>query len=502
MSRSIEAVVEAEDVVYSERYANNGASPMWCLSNTCVVREGNDVFVSGYEHLPEFQPLNDCRWVLYRRAADGWVRCQADEAGRTREPSPMGRIGGGRLLISANPTLLDSDARGGGQARPEIVEFDARDPGRLPQRHLPAWQGEPRFTEHSYRTFSADGVNGEAILFQNVAYSHSEWSFLDRTGAWQAGRLEWPVYGEHDLAPFGATHMRVNYPIVCLRNRAVHVLGQSAFDNWDRVRTQEDLQRYTGPNTGGMAGWVFGLRARRLMYACTDEIGRAQFGDWMEIDNSFDDGGHVWPCDVHVDESGTVHLLWTRGPMMRSARDKWFPDIRRVSSIRYTRLRDGGITDSRVLAEAGEGHEIDSFSEEPPPGRFYHVYGSHEKVPAGPGIATPRFHATPDGRLFVVYYVHAGPMDAPEVSENRLVEILDDGTISQPTTIPLRLPLWQFFTATQRAGCEPSDTLDLLGYRLGAWSPVGGSDFAQWDGTISYARVRIASGADGRWRQR
>ena len=491
MSRLTAASVEAEGVVYSERYANNGASPMWCLSNTCVVREEDDVFVSGYEYLPAYQPLNDCRWALYRRDSAGWQRCQADEGGRTREPSPIARLGDHRLLISANPTLLDANARGGGPARPEALEFDALDPGKPPKKHVPVWQDDPRFTEHSYRSFAADSANGEAVIFQNVAYSHSEWSFLDRTGAWHGGRLPWPAYGKDDLAPFGATHMRVNYPVVALENRAVHFLGQSAFDNWDRVRTREDLERYIGPDAGPMGGWAFGLRARRLLYTSTGEIGRMPFGEWMEIDNAFDDGGHVWPCDVHVEDDGTVHLLWSRGPMMRTARDEWFPDIRRVSSIRYARLRDGEIIDRRILAEAGEGHETEAFSEEPPPGRFYHVYGSHEKVPAGPGIATPRFHITPNGRMYVVYYIRACPAGAAEISENRIVEILDDGTISEPTTIPLQSPLWQFFTATPRAGCAPSDTLDLLGYRPGDWAPVEGSDFTEWNGTMNYAQVRI-----------
>jgi hypothetical protein len=58
---------------------------------------------------------------------------------------------------------------------------------------LPVWAGEPEFTEHSYRTFVADGAAHEMILFQNIGYTHAEWSFYDKNGAWSAqGQLKWP----------------------------------------------------------------------------------------------------------------------------------------------------------------------------------------------------------------------------------------------------------------------------------------------------------------------
>ena len=45
--------------------------------------------------------------------------------------------------------------------------------------------------------------------------------------------------------------------------------------------------------------------------------------------------------------------------------------------------------------------------------------------------------------------------------------------------VPLKYPLTSFFTASTRAGCLPSKTLDLLGTRAGK------SD------TMSYARIRL-----------
>ena len=86
----------------------------------------------------------------------------------------------------------------------------------------------------------------------------------------------------------------------------------------------------------------------------------------------------------------------------------------------------------------------------------------------GDPIPTPRFHVTPDGRLFVVYYVS----DEAGLSENRMLKIATDGTPSAPVTLPLQHPLTQFFTATPRAGCAPSWTLDMLGHRRGDWRPA------------------------------
>ncbi|MGA2501397.1 MAG: hypothetical protein ABSH20_26960 [Tepidisphaeraceae bacterium] len=69
----------------------------------------------------------------------------------------------------------------------------------------------------------------------------------------------------------------------------------------------------------------------------------------------------------------------------------------------------------------------------------------------------------PDGRLFV--FLHARVRDAAgrNADENRLVEIHADGSIGAFIPVPLKQPLTTFFTASVRAGCASSDTLDLLG---------------------------------------
>src|SRR5215831_7020800 len=81
--------VEAEEVVYTYESPNNGSGPLWCSGSTCLARIGDEVFASGLETLKDVKPLNNCRWTLFKRGANGWQLEQADETGRTREPSPL-----------------------------------------------------------------------------------------------------------------------------------------------------------------------------------------------------------------------------------------------------------------------------------------------------------------------------------------------------------------------------------------------------------------------------
>jgi hypothetical protein len=81
----------------------------------------------------------------------------------------------------------------------------------------------------------------------------------------------------------------------------------------------------------------------------------------------------------------------------------------------------------------------------------------------------------------VLYYVGAvAPLAAGgagrRTPENRLVEIRPDGTLGQPVKVPLARPLDSFYTATVRAGCAPSATIDLLG---------------ESGNTLRYCRVRL-----------
>ena len=441
-SSPIRPVVEIEEEVYSYQPATNGAGPMWCHGSTCLVRIGEHVFASGLETLPGAKPLNNCRWMLFQRQEQGWRKVCADTSGRTREPSPLVGFPSGQLFLSANPTLNTDPNAYAGPARPQIFEFAPESPNGPARVLEPVWSGTPRFSEHSYRSFAADGTKRELILLQNVGYTHVEWTFLDRTGQWSAqGRLKWP-WGA-DYAKPGP--IRVCYPNVALRDRAVHFCGVS-----DIAEPNPEWRAFKMELTGQHWDYDF----RRLFYTWCPDIRKGEFQSWVEIASREKTCGWVSPGDLWIGPDGKVHILWTERALDERLREKFFPDAKQSYSLNYVVLREGKVLTRRTLLLAEEG-------------------GAQER----PGQS--RFHIPPKGRLFVCVYVSGADANGQSVSENRLLEILPDGTVGKPVRIPLEKPFTSFFTATVRAGSAPSPMLELLGARQGTGS------------TISYARVRV-----------
>ncbi len=435
-------VVEVEEDVYSYEPANNGAGPMWCGGSTCLVRVGEDVFASGLETLKDVKPLNNCRWLFFQRGPNRWEQVLADPTGRTREPSPLVGFADGRVFLSGNPTLVPLGSPGGGPAQPEILQFSARDPKAPFKRLFPEWEGDPKFTEHSYRSFAADGPNRELILFQNIGYTHAEWAFLDRAGKWAAkGQLKWPWGAEYDKPQ----PIRACYPNVALKDRAVHFCGVS-----DIVEPYEKFRSFKKQLTG--RDWDYDFR--RLFYAWSPDITTGKFHDWVELASRDKTCGWIFPADLWVAPDGTAHILWTERALDERLREKFFPDERQSHALNYALVREGKVVSRRalVLAEEGKSNEI---------------------------VSAARFHVTPDDRLFVFCYVSGTDAAGKQVSENRLIQIQRDGTASAARSVPFKQPFTSFFTATVRAGSAPSMTLDLLGTRVGAAN------------TISYARVRL-----------
>lgn len=438
---TLRPVVEIQEQVYQYTDANNGAGPMWCSGSTCLVRIGEQVAASGLETLSNFSPLNNCRWLLFARNESGWERVQADPQGRTREPSPLAAFSDGRLFLSANPTLTPPEAHAGA-ARPEILQWNISDLTAAPQVVLPVWDGSPAFTEHSYRSFAADGPRHELILFQNIGYAHAEWSFRDAGGQWTAGKLVWPFGAEYDRPQ----PIRICYPNVALRDRAVHFCGVS-----DIVEPYDAWRSYKKELTG--RDWDYDFR--RLFYTWCDDIQTGEFHDWIEIASRDKTAGWIMPGDLWVAPDGDVHILWTERAIDTRLREKFFPEARQSQSLNYAVLRDGQVVLRRALVQAEEGE------------------------PALVASAA-RFHALPDGRLLVVYYVSGRTDSGSRVSENRLLQVLPATDIPGPqVTVPLDLPFTSFFTATPRSGSLPSPVVDLLGTRTGE------------SRTIAYARVRI-----------
>ena len=438
----LQPVVEVEEDVYRYASADNGAGPLWCGGSTCLVRIGDDVLASGLETLKDFKPLNNCRWTLFKRGSNGWEQQQVDPTGRTREPSPLAVFPDGRLFLSANPTLTTAPDTYSGPARPEILQFKAADTKAPFERILPVWDGVPPFTEHSYRSFAADGPDGELILFQNIGYTHAEWAFRDKAGQWLAkGKLKWPWGAEYDQPQ----PIRVCYPNVALKNRAVHFCGVS-----DIVEPYKQWRAYKKQLTG--RDWDYDFR--RLFYTWTADIATGQFQPWVEIASRDKTCGWVSPGDLWVGPDGAAHILWTERALDERLREKFFPGEKQSHTLNYAVVRDGKVVLRRTLLEAKEG-------------------GPQEI----PGRA--RFQITPENRLLVFVYVSGKNAAGEPVSENRLIELYADGSSSAPVRVPLKHPMGDYFTATVRGGSPPSRTLELLGHRAGSSL------------TVSFARIKV-----------
>ncbi|MBI4663609.1 MAG: hypothetical protein HY735_32815 [Verrucomicrobia bacterium] len=439
---ALQPAVEIEEAVYTYEPANNGAGPLWCSGSTCLVRIGDNVFAAGLETLKDAQPLNNCRWLLFKRGSNGWELQLADQENRTREPSPIVGFPDGRLFLSANPTVARVPEPHGGPARPEILQFSAASPKAPFERTFPVWQGAPKFSEHSYRSFAADAVNRELVLFQNIGYAHAEWAFRDRNSQWSAnGKLVWPWGAEYDKPQ----PIRVCYPNVALKNRALHFCGVS-----DIVEPYAKFREYKKQITG--RDWDYDFR--RLFYTWTPDVTTGQFREWIEIASRDKTCGWISPGDLWIAPDGAAHILWSERALDERLREKFFPEAKQSHALNYAVVREGKIVLRRTLAIGGEGL-------------------SKELPSAG------RFQVTPDNRLFVLYYVQGTDASGKVVSENRVLEIGRDGAAGKAVRVPLRTPFTNYFTATARGGSPPSSVIELLGQRAGAAN------------TISYARIRL-----------
>jgi len=423
-------VVEAEEEVYRYENPNNGSGPLWCHGSTCLVRIGNEVYASGVETIKDAKPLNNCRWLLFKRDANGWKRELTDATGRTREPSPMAGFPNGHLFLSVNPTLTAPDTYSG-PAQPQILEFATRKGLGTFERLLPTWEGAPKFTEHSYRSFAADGPGREFILFQNIDYTHAEWTFRNKAGKWVAqGKLRWPAGapGPH------SEPVRVCYPNVLLQHRAVYFCGVS-----DIIEPNLEWRAFKKQLTGQQWDYDF----RRLFFTWTPDITREPFHDWIEIASRESTCGWISPGDLWVAPDGAVHIVWTERAIDERLRAKYFPEAKQSHSLNYAVLRHGKVDLRRTVLVAEEGR---------------------------PGLtpAAPRFQPTPEHRLLLVYYVSGTDASGQAVSENRVQELYSNGEISPAVRIPLQQPFTAYFTTTVRGGSAPSRSMELLGQCSGA----------------------------------
>ena len=420
---------EVEETITTYVPPDNGAGPLWCYGAPLMVRHGDEVFISTMETGEGEKPLCNTRWQLWRRGADGFSLLRREVSYDEREPCPLVGFADGTLLLSLNPTLAPPEAYNG-PCKPLLLRFA---PQRLGDPLRPVWTGEPTFTEHSYRGLAADGPRGEVLLLNiDAQTSEQHWSFLDAGGEWAArGAITFPI--------------RACYPQVALRDRAAHILAIG-----DIVEPVEEWRTYKHEQTGQDWDYVF----RRLLYTWTPDIMREPFSAPVEVANLEATAGHISNLDLWIGPDGAAHLLYlqqsVQSPLMR---DRFFPDVPLTTSLEYCVLRDGQVGEARALPAGGEGL-------------------------AGPVPGWARFHATDDGRLFVVYLCSGTKAEGQGFVENRLLQVLPADEAATSVTIALQDPFRTFFTATERGGSVPSRVLDLYG--VGADATV-----------LRYARVRL-----------
>ena len=433
--------VEVEEDVYKYEPPNNGAGPLWCKGSTCIVRMGDDLLASGLETIKDLKPLNNVRWLLFKRTGNGWALPRRDEKDRTREPCPLAGFSDGRLFLSVNPTLTEPNTYNG-PAMPQILQFTAADPQAPYRRLLPAWEDKPAFTEHSYRGLAADGPNHELLVLNILQHQAQYWSFRDRNGRWAArGKLVFPMGTDYEKPE----PIRLCYPVVALRNRAAYVLAIS--DIVEPVKAWRDYKRELTKQQ-----WDYDFR--RLFFTWTPDIVKTPFAPWVEIASREKTCGWMDNLDIWIGPNGDAHFLWNERSLDARLREKFFPGEKLTYALKHAVVRDGKMVEQDTLAEGGEGLSGEI-----------------------PGVG--RLQATDDGRLFVFYYCSGADAAGKAVSENRLLEILPNGRHSSPVKVALEHPFTGFFTATERGGSPPSKTLDVLGECAGV--PL----------TVRYARIRL-----------
>jgi len=453
-------VVEVEEVLHSYEDFQNGAGPMWAFGNTCIVRSGTDVWASAMENVPgtSGKSWHAARWALYQRTDAGWTLVRRDEVNRSREPFPLALLGDEKLLLSDNPAIEPNAYSG--PATPMLRLFVPDHPYRAPVHIRPEWRhGHGTFIEHGRRTLATDPKNGELILFhitrEGIA-TGIEWTFRDRAGNWiKKGTLSWPMGNEYDPP----VPIPVLYPCVLLRDRAVFKFGAH-----DMHETNPVWREYYRTHAGSD-----GYSLRRLFYTWTPDITDEPFRPWLEIDSSDETGGWTLPCDLWRDAQGRIHLLWWKQTyhFNRKMREHFWPGEKQVISLCYGVVENGELVRKTVLYEGSEDL-----------GR--------------PSPSRGRFHVAPGGRLFALWGVCEKDegMDALLVNVQGpatgmcIAEIYADGTVSPARQISLKVPLQVFYTATPRAGCEPSWIIDLLGENCILGQGLKGGD-------VRYARVRL-----------
>lgn len=412
-------VVEVEEHITDYLPPDNGAGPLWCYGSPVIVRHGDELFAGIPETNLALNRLCKTRWQLWRRNAAGWQMIQHGTSFDEREPCPLIRLPGGRLLLSVNPLADLSIERGGGRCVPQILEFSANRPDHPPIVHRPVWDRVyDSFCEHSYRGIGVDHDTQNVLLLNIDAHNGYPYTLMDASGAWpHQSSFTFPI--------------RACYPQVGLRHGAAHVLAIG-----DIVETRADWRAYKKQMTGN--DWDYDFR--RLFYTWTPDVYAAPFQTPLEIATYEETAGHIRNSDLWIDAEGAAHILFTTKNIWHDVmRDRFFPGTPIVSTIEYRVIRRGKIVCSHTLTS--------------------HVKNDRDATESGILYSGAAFHPAPDGTLRVVY---------ARTGEGMYLMQVDPWTGDKPTRIPLKRPIPYFFAPAPRCGSEPTPYIDLYGMADGS----------------------------------
>lgn len=418
------ALVDIEEEVTRYEAPNNGGSPLWCYGAPLVVRTGDKVYLVAMETGVNVPPLCNTKWRLMCRDRSGWSEIQTGAEYNEREPCPLFQLPDGSLVMSINPIHTPGENKG--LCDPMLLRFRGENKSGPPEVVAGIWDEGTHFTEHSYRGIGVDGSGGE-ILQLNIHSKTGDqwWTYRDSEGEWpRQGKITFPI--------------RSCYPQVSLRSGAAHVMAIG-----DIVEPVEEWRAFKYEETKRDWDYVF----RRLFYAYTEDIRVEDFARPVEIDNVDDTAGHILNLDLLLSDNGDAHLLYLKSTIQyESMRDRFFPGEELVTSLEYVRLVDGEVMERNTLIRQTEDE-----------GDLKPAYG--------------RFHRKKDGTLLTVMTA----IDDEGNAGNYLLRLGEGGV---PEDLGLAQGLRPFFTATERGGSPPSDTLDLFGF---------GSE----PNSIRYARVSL-----------
>jgi hypothetical protein len=411
IAQSVEPVVLCDETVTEFTPPGNGAGSLWCYGAPLVVRIGDRVFISVMETGVNARLYSNSRWQLFERTTQGWSKVLEENKYQQREPCPIAALSDDQLILSSHPEIRrisDAPDEKSSYCENILLSIPLNKIKSPPDVIHPPWPKDLKFFEHSYRCLSANKQTSEILLCSAMHRKPNQhYMYRNSEGEWAAhGWIHFPVRG--------------CYAQTAIQDKSAHIMAVG-----DIVEPVQEWWKFKKEQTGRVWDYVF----RRLFYTWTPDITKQQFCESIEIDNVDATAGYIQNLDLWLGENQSVYLLYTKRTVQNAMmRDKFFPNMKLTISLECVELRKGKIQRRFTLAQGGEGLET-------------------------PAPSYARFHATPDGNLYVV---------ASENGANWIQQIHPQQGDKIP--IPFKHAFSTFFTATERGGSDKSNYLDMFGY--------------------------------------